>query len=276
MTLKELFEYCSDELSFGECGNFEAQCIFEDMLKVDRSRILSSSSPVTEDDILLVNSIIERRKAGEPLQYILGTWDFYDLTFFVGQGVLIPRPETEILVDFALDNLKDIKNPVIFDLCAGTGCIGLTIAKHMPEATVYLLEKQENAFEYLKKNADNLTLENVQLIKGDLFTFDFDELPMADLIVSNPPYIPTTEIEELQKEVLSEPISALDGGNDGLDFYRCLADKWTSKVKKSGFMAFECGDNQSSDVIDIFNGKYVENNVIFDFNNIDRIVTFRI
>lgn len=276
MTLKELFEYCSDELSFGECGNFEAQCIFEDMLKVDRSRILSSNSPVTEDDILLVNSIIERRKAGEPLQYILGTWDFYDLTFFVGQGVLIPRPETEILVDFALDNLKDIKNPVIFDLCAGTGCIGLTIAKHMPEATVYLLEKQENAFEYLKKNADNLTLENVQLIKGDLFTFDFDELPMADLIVSNPPYIPTTEIEELQKEVLSEPISALDGGNDGLDFYRCLADKWTSKVKKSGFMAFECGDNQSSDVIDIFNGKYVENNVIFDFNNIDRIVTFRI
>lgn len=276
MTLKELFEYCSDELSFGECGNFEAQCIFEDMLKVDRSRILCSNSPVTKDDILLVNSIIERRKAGEPLQYILGTWDFYDLTFFVGQGVLIPRPETEILVDFALDNLKDKKNPVIFDLCAGTGCIGLTIAKHMPEATVYLLEKQENAFEYLKKNADNLTLENVQLIKGDLFTFDFDELPMADLIVSNPPYIPTTEIEELQKEVLSEPISALDGGNDGLDFYRCLADKWTSKVKKSGFMAFECGDNQSSDVIDIFNGKYVENNVIFDFNNIDRIVTFRI
>ena len=276
MTLKELFEYCSDELSFGECGNFEAQCIFEDMLKVDRSRILSSSSPVTEDDILLVNSIIERRKAGEPLQYILGTWDFYDLTFFVGQGVLIPRPETEILVDFALDNLKDIKNPVIFDLCAGTGCIGLTIAKHMPEATVYLLEKQENAFEYLKKNADNLTLENVQLIKGDLFTFDFDELPMADLIVSNPPYIPTTEIEELQKEVLSEPISALDGGNDGLDFYRCLADKWTSKVKKSGFMAFECGDNQSKDVTDLFFGKYTENNVIFDFNNIDRIVTFRI
>ena len=276
MTLKELFEYCSDELSFGECGNFEAQCIFEDMLKVDRSRILCNNSPVTKDDILLVNSIIERRKAGEPLQYILGTWDFYDLTFFVGQGVLIPRPETEILVNFALDNLKDIKNPVIFDLCAGTGCIGLTIAKHMPEATVYLLEKQENAFEYLKKNADNLTLENVQLIKGDLFTFDFDELPMADLIVSNPPYIPTTEIEELQKEVLSEPISALDGGNDGLDFYRCLADKWTSKVKKSGFMAFECGDNQSSDVIDIFNGKYVENNVIFDFNNIDRIVTFRI
>jgi release factor glutamine methyltransferase len=231
---------------------------------------------VSEDDISLVNSVVERRKAGEPLQYILGAWDFYDLTFLVGKGVLIPRPETEILVDFALENLKDIENPVVFDLCAGTGCIGLTIAKHIPNASVYLLEKEENAFNYLKKNADNLALENVRLINGDLFTFDIQELPMADLIVSNPPYIPTTEIEELQREVLSEPLSALDGGYDGLDFYRCLADKWSSNVKKSGFMAFECGDNQSADVIDIFNGKYVENNVIFDFNNIDRIVIFRI
>lgn len=276
MTLKELFEYCSNELSFGECGNFEAQCIFEDILKVDKSKIISSTFLVSEDDISLINNVVERRKAGEPLQYILGTWDFYDLTFFVGKGVLIPRPETEILVDFALDNLKDIKNPVIFDLCAGTGCIGLTIAKHIPDATVYLLEKEKNAFEYLKKNADNLALDNVQLINDDLFTIDLLKLPLADMVLSNPPYIPTKEIEELQKEVLSEPISALDGGKDGLNFYRCLADKWTSKVKKSGFMALECGDNQSADVVEIFNGKYAENNVIFDFNNIDRIVTFRI
>ncbi len=276
MTLKELFEYCSNELSFGECGDFESQCVFEDLLKVDRSKILSSNSPVSEDDISLVNNVVKRRKSGEPLQYILGNWDFYDLTFLVGKGVLIPRPETEILVDFALDKLNDIKNPVVFDLCAGTGCIGLTIAKHIPDATVYLLEKEKNAFEYLKKNADNLALDNVRLINDDLFTMDLLKLPLADMILSNPPYIPTKEIDELQKEVLSEPISALDGGNDGLDFYRCLADKWTSKVKNSGFMVFECGDNQSAAVVGIFNGKYTENNVIFDFNNIDRIVTFRI
>ncbi len=276
MTLKELFTYCSGQLSFGECGDFEAQCIFEDILNIKKDRIFLNDLSASDEDIELVNSVIKRRKAGEPLQYILGTWDFYDLTFSVGKGVLIPRPETEILVDFAFDNLKAIKNPVVFDLCAGTGCIGLTIAKHRPDATVYLLEKEENAFEYLKKNADNLVLDNVRLINGDLFTMDLSKLPSADMILSNPPYIPSTEIEELQKEVLSEPISALDGGDDGLDFYRCLADKWTSKVKKSGFMALECGDNQSKDVTDLFFGKYTENNVIFDFNNIDRIVTFRI
>lgn len=276
MTLKDLFAYCSSQLSFGDCGDFETQCIFEDILKIKKDRIFLNDVPASDEDVALVNSVIERRKAGEPLQYILGTWDFYDLTFFVGKGVLIPRPETELIVDFALEKLKNISDPVVFDLCAGTGCIGLTIAKHIPDATVYLLEKEENAFVYLKKNVENLSLDNIKLINDDLFTTDLSQFPLADIILSNPPYIPSTEIEELQKEVLSEPISALDGGCDGLDFYRCLATKWCLKLKENGFMALECGDNQSKDVIEIFRGKYTENNVIFDFNNIDRIVTFRI
>ncbi len=276
MTLKELFTYCSNQLSFGDCGDFEAQCIFEDILKVKREKIYYIDKIASEDDVSLVNSVIERRKAGEPLQYILGNWDFYDLTFSVGKGVLIPRPETELLVDYAIEKLKNIDNSIVFDLCSGTGCIGLTVAKHISDATVYLLEKEKTAFEYLKLNAKNLNLKNVNLINDDLFTIDLSKLPSADIILSNPPYIPSTEIKELQKEVLSEPISALDGGNDGLDFYRCLAEKWSGKVKENGFMAFECGDNQSSDIIDIFNGYFKENSVIFDFNNIDRIVTFRI
>lgn len=276
MTLKELFTYCSNQLSFGNCGDFEAQCIFEDILKVKREKIYFIDKIASEDDVSLINSVIERRKAGEPLQYILGNWDFYDLTFSVGKGVLIPRPETELLVDYAIEKLKNIDNPIVFDLCSGTGCIGLTVAKHIPDATVYLLEKEKTAFEYLKLNAKNLNLKNVNLINDDLFTIDLSKLPSADIILSNPPYIPSTEIKELQKEVLSEPISALDGGNDGLDFYRCLAEKWSGKVKENGFMAYECGDTQSSDIIDIFNGKFKENSVIFDFNNIDRIVTFRI
>lgn len=276
MTLKELFNYCSSQLSFTECGDFEAQCVFEDVLSGKRDKIFFSNEIASEENISLVNSIIERRKAGEPLQYILGNWDFYDLTFSVGKGVLIPRPETELLVDFAIEKMKNIPNPVIYDLCAGTGCIGLTVAKHIPNATVFLLEKEDAAFKYLKINSDNLKLKNISIIQGDLFTFDTSVLPMADLILSNPPYIPSYEIDELQKEVLSEPVTALDGGNDGLDFYRCLATHWTDKVKVDGFMAFECGDNQSSDIINIFNGKNIENSVIFDFNNIDRIVTFRL
>ncbi len=276
MTLKELFTYCSNELSFGDCGDFEAQCIFEDILNIRKDKLYCNSETVSDKDISLINSIIDRRKTGEPLQYILGNWDFYDLTFSVGKGVLIPRPETELLVDFAIEKMKYMSKPVVFDLCAGTGCIGLTVAKHLPNAIVYLLEKEDSAFEYLKVNADNLMLENIKLLKGDLFIFDNSTLPMADLILSNPPYISSAEIKELQKEVLSEPISALDGGKDGLDFYRCLADRWSNKVKENGFMAFECGDNQSSDIINIFEGKNKENSVIFDFNNIDRIVTFRL
>ena len=276
MTLNELFTYCSNQLSFGDCGNFETQCIFEDVLNIKKEKLYCNDMLASENEIQIIDNIIKRRKAGEPLQYVLGNWDFYDLTFSVGKGVLIPRPETELLVDFALTNLKGVVNPVVYDLCAGTGCIGLTIAKHLPNAKVFLLEKEQEAFDYLNKNAQNYKFDNVKLLNDDLFTIDLDELPMADIIISNPPYIPSSEICDLQKEVLYEPISALDGGTDGLDFYRCLASKWVNNVKENGLMAFECGDGQTQDIINIFDGLYKDKNIIFDFNNIDRIVTFRI
>lgn len=276
MTIKELYTYCSDELSFTECGDFETMCIFNDILGFTKSQILLNSQPVTSFHQEKINDVINRRKNGEPLQYILGKWDFYDLSFSVGDGVLIPRPETEILVDFALEKLKDIYNPVVYDLCSGSGCIGLTIAKHLKDAKVYLLEKEENALKYLLKNKEDLKLDNVTVINDDLFTVDLSLFPECDLIVSNPPYIMSNEISKLQKEVLFEPLTALDGGTDGYDFYRCLADRWSGKVKKGGYIALECGEEQSKYIIKLFNGKYIESNVIFDFNNIDRVVTFRI
>lgn len=276
MTLKQLYKYCSDKLAFGDCGDFEALCIFNDLLGVSKGKILLSDVQATEEQEKLVNDAIRRRENGEPLQYILGKWDFYDLTFTVGDGVLIPRPETEMLVDFALEKLKDIKNPVIYDLCAGTGCIGLTIASHRKDATVYLLEKEDKAFTFLEKNKEQLKLDNAILLHGDLFDFDFSSLPPCDLLLSNPPYINSDEIKTLQREVLKEPATALDGGADGLDFYRCIAERWDNKIRKGGFCAFECGERQSEDIIKIFNEKITEKQVLFDFNNIDRIVTFRI
>ena len=119
-------------------------------------------------------------------------------------------------------------------------------------------------------------LDNAQIIQGDLFNIDFSQIPQADVILSNPPYIPASEIDGLQKEVQFEPVTALDGGIDGLDFYRCIAENWLSRVKYNGYIALECGEEQSADIIDLFNGKYSEKQVIYDFNNIDRIVTFRI
>lgn len=276
MTLKELYKYCSDKLSFDECGDFEALCIFNDLLGISKGKILLSEVQATEEQKTIINEVISRRLNSEPLQYILGKWDFYDLTFAVGDGVLIPRPETETLVDFALEKLKNIKNPIVYDLCAGTGCIGLTIAAHRKDSMVYLLEKEDKAFAYLKKNKDLLRLENVVIIQGDLFDFDFSSLPNCDILLSNPPYINSDEINTLQKEVLKEPVTALDGGTDGLDFYRCIAERCVDKINKNGFYAFECGEQQSGDIIKIFNGKFSQKEILFDFNNIDRIVTFGI
>lgn len=276
MTIKQLYKYCADKLSFGECGEFESLCIFNDLLGISKTQILISNDEALEEQIKLIDSVIDRRLNGEPLQYILGKWDFYDLVFSVGEGVLIPRPETEMLVDFALDKLKDVKNPVIYDLCAGTGCIGLTIASHRKDAKVFLLEKEEKAYAYLEKNKFDLKIENAVILKGDLFDFNFSSLPKCDILISNPPYINTEEVKTLQKEVLQEPITALDGGADGLDFYRCIAQRWIKSVNKNGFIAFECGEQQSDDIISILNGKFSQKEVLFDFNNIDRIVTFRI
>ena len=276
MTLKDIYSYCTDELLFTDCAEFESQCLLEDILGYSKEQIFLNDVQLDDTDFEKIKNAVIRRKNGEPLQYILGKWDFYDLTFNVGEGVLIPRPETEMLVDFALDKLKNIENPVVYDLCSGSGCIGLTIAKHRKDATVFLLEKERSALKYLLKNKVDLELENVVVVYDDLFTVDLSIFPEADLILSNPPYIITEEISELQTEVLFEPVSALDGGNDGLDFYRCLADRWCNKVKNSGFIALECGEQQSNSIIDLFHDKFVESNVIFDFNNIDRIVTFGI
>ncbi len=276
MTLKELFRFCLDKLSFSDAPEFETTCTFEDLLNIPKSKIFFGDVQVTEEQIKTVESVVNRRKNGEPLQYILGKWDFYDMTFNVGEGVLIPRPETELLVDFALEKIRDIECPIIYDLCAGSGCIGLTIAHHRKDAKVYLLEKENGALKYLKSNKEKYNLDNAVIIQGDLFEFDFSKIPNADVILSNPPYIPASEISGLQKEVHFEPISALDGGIDGLDFYHCIAKKWVSKVKTNGYIALECGEEQSQDIINLFNGKYSEKQVIYDFNNIDRIVTFGI
>lgn len=276
MTISKLYKFAVTQLSFSECPNFEAMCIFNDILGIKREKALFDE---TEADLVLVeklNDVIERRKNGEPLQYIIGEWDFYDMTFFVGKGVLIPRPETEMLVDLTLQKFKDNDRIIVYDLCAGTGCIGLTVAKHLKNSTVYLIEKEENALKYLIRNKEKYGIDNAIIIKGDILNFDVTSLPNADLILSNPPYISTDEIQLLQKEVLNEPITALDGGKDGLMFYRAIASKWTDKVNKNGIIAMECGENQTDGITAVFDGRFAEKSVIFDFNNIDRIITFRI
>ncbi len=274
MKIKELLSQAVSLLSKADVDNAvnEARWIFEAAFECGRDfAVLHGESEADSAKSERFLGMIKSRVDGSPVQYVIGDWDFYGETFRVGEGVLIPRPETEMLVDFAIDYLADKKNPVVFDLCSGSGCIGLSVAKNRSDAKVFLLEKSEAAFRYLSENKKLLGCENAELISGDLFDgFEGFDLPEPDLILSNPPYIESAELPLLQKEVQKEPSMALDGGEDGYDFYRALALKWLPFCK--GAIAVECGENQTATIESLFTEKcarvYSEN----DFNGIGRMV----
>lgn len=274
MTVAELLKKGTSLLEKYKIENHinEARWIFESVFECAKEYIFfHSDDEVDSEKAVRYIDAVTRRASGEPVQYVIGSWDFYGKTFSVGRGVLIPRPETEILVDFALGFLKDKKNPVVFDLCSGSGCIGLSVAKHFPNSKVFLLEKSEDAFDYLEKNLSNLGCENAVPIRGDIFDgFEKFGLPKPDLILSNPPYIESNDIASLQSEVLFEPAMALDGGNDGFDFYRAINNKWLKNC--SGVVAVECGEGQAEKIEDIFSSHCGKTYSLTDFNGIKRVV----
>lgn len=279
MTVREALLSLKEKLRDIEDGDIEASYIIENICSMSRTQLLFSyNDEISQDHYDKALLMAERRLNGEPIQYILGSWDFMDFSFEVGEGVLIPRPETEILVENILYRIKDISEPVVYDLCSGSGCIGLSIKKIRNDAKVFLVEKSDDALYYLRRNLRNLcgSLDNTTAIQGDILNADnFTDLPCADVIVSNPPYIRSAEIETLQNEVLREPHMALDGGEDGLIFYRVLVNEWSKKLNNSGFMAFECGEDQAQDICNLFDKINFDNEIINDYNNIQRIVIGR-
>ena len=279
MTVREALLNLKDKLKAVEDGDTEASYILENACSLNRTQLIFCyGDEISQDAYEKAFSMADRRLSSEPIQYILGLWDFMGFSFEIGEGVLIPRPETEILVEKVLERIKSINEPVIFDLCSGSGCIGLSIKKIRTDAKVFLVEKSDDALFYLKNNCRKLCgeLNDTTVIQGDILQFEsFDGLPHADVIVSNPPYIRSNEIPGLQSEVLREPHLALDGGEDGLIFYRVLVNKWSKKLKSEGFMAFECGENQANDICDLFAKINFDKEIINDYNNIQRIVTGR-
>ena len=167
--------------------------------------------------------------------------------FFVGEGVLIPREDTSVVVQLCLDNIKNLygtDNLSVIDLCAGSGAISISLAKALPNSRVTALELSDKAIYYLQKNIHHNGCGNVEAVKGNVFT-DFNITDAAyDVIISNPPYIISSEIKTLQREVQYEPAMALDGGSDGYDFYRAIISKWSNKLKSGGLLVFELGENQ--------------------------------
>jgi len=192
-----------------------------------------------------------RRMNGEPLQYILGEWEFYGLPFKVGEGVLIPRQDTETVVDVAIRKLSDKHGIIVTDLCSGSGCIGIALEKNLYCEKVVCVEKSDKAVEYLRQNV-RLNGSEAEVLHGDIFREDvINAVPMSDLIVCNPPYITAEDMETLQREVTFEPESALFGGEDGLDYYRDITRIYKDKLKNGGLLMFEIGIGQEDEVMRI-------------------------
>lgn len=255
MTISELLKSGAERLKAAGTvdAEYDARCLAEYALNCDYFALrLDFQKELDEKVVEKYFSLIERRLSGEPLQYILEEWEFMGLPFKVGEGVLIPRPETEILAEFAFDFLKKKNDPIVFDLCSGSGCIAISVAKLCPNSTVYAVEKSDAAFNYLMKNIELNGVKNVKAVKGDVFdkTILFGIAP--DLILSNPPYIRSSDIEGLQSEVKKEPITALDGGEDGYDFYRVIASDWIKQIKSGGAIAVECAEDQTEYISGLF------------------------
>lgn len=236
----KLLEQCDSD-----SAHFDTMCIFQDVLG-EKNIYLNYDKTISDCNADKIRKLIRKRAEQYPLQYLLGEWEFFGYPFKTGEGVLIPRPDTETLVERVIKICceKNKKAPIIADLCSGTGCIAVTLKKEIPDAEIYAVELSDNALEYLRQNVV-LNNADIHIIKGDVLSNKtIEQIPEADIIVSNPPYLTSEEMNNLQTEVSFEPSMALFGGTDGLDFYRIITDMWKNILKKGGFIAYEFGFGQ--------------------------------
>ena len=220
---------------------------------------------------------IEKLSQGIPLQHITHSQEFMKMDFYVNEKVLIPRPDTEILVEEVIKIASKMQNPVILDLCTGSGAIGISIAKYVKDAKIYATDISEEALEIARRNAQNLGVtEKIKFIKSNLF--DKIKKIKFDIIVSNPPYIKKEDIHYLSEEVQKEPELALNGGDDGLDFYRKIVNQSIEYLKLGSYLCMEIGYDQKIDVIDIIEqeNKYVDTYSKKDLYGNDRIIVTRV
>ena len=257
-------------------SGFDAGCIIEKHTGIKRHEIVLRDESLSERCLEAFWADIARRERREPLQYIVGTWPFYGLDFFVGDGVLIPRPDTGILVEEAIDFLKRHQSPRILDLCAGSGCISTAVLKNVENSSAVCLELSNNAAFYLKKNLDFHGLSHcAQIVNADMLSQTTAATLSGefDALLSNPPYIKSCDIASLEPEVAEyEPRLALDGGADGLTFYRA-AGLYLPLLKDGGMAAFEVGIGEAFDVAAILEGFGLHGVFVKkDYGGIERVV----
>ena len=272
MKIIELLNYGKIYLKDVDEGSLKAKILLEYILKVEREYIITHYEDiVSETQITLYQSKLEELKRGKPIQYITNHQEFMKLDFYVDENVLIPQPDTEILVEKVIEILKNKKNTCsVLDICTGSGAIGISIAKYIPKADVYVSDISRPALKIAQKNALKNEVENIHFILSDGFKNinkkDFD------IIVSNPPYIETDIINGLPEEVKHEPHLALDGGKDGLDFYRIFSEQSPLFLKPSGYLCLEIGYQQKEEVSKLLKNYFKNIKIFQDYGGRDRVV----
>ncbi len=261
MTLREVYTLCCKR-----AGKTDGKILFTYLTNKTIADMLTHPEQNIEVD---VTSALKRVETGEPIQYIVGQTEFMSLPFIVSSSVLIPRQDTETLVELAISFLKNKTNAIGLDLCTGSGCIAVSIQKYT-DTKMTGLDISAEALKIARKNAE-LNSVNTSFIEADVRTFC--ELKELDIVVSNPPYIETAKIAALEKNVTAfEPHLALDGGENGLDFYAHIAQNSYKMLKRGGMLAVEIGYEQGAAVSSILRYHFGNSTVLKDLCGKDRVV----
>lgn len=275
MTLTEVYKFGKDNLEsvYNYDISNEIVLLMQKCFNITKSDIIANPNKIVDENKFKEFSrFIKRRMSKEPLQYILGRWSFMGNDISVGPGVFIPRYDTEVLVEEAIKLINNDKEYKIVELCAGSGAISISLSKKKPDIEILAIEKSKKAFGYLSNNIE-LNECNIKAINTDIFDCDNLNIQNIDMLIANPPYIKTDDIDCLDEEVKMEPIEALDGGPDGLIYYRQISSIWRDKIKDGGYLIVEIGVNQSEDVKNIFkSNNFKEIYSVKDLSGIDRVI----
>lgn len=274
MTARQWHTHATAVLTAAGCEDaaFDARCLLEDLGGLPRGHA-PRDTELTAAQSERLSCALSERADGRPLQYILGQWDFLSLTLAVGEGVLIPRADTECLCELVARRLDGVDRPRVLDLCAGSGCVGLGIASLCNGVQVTAVELSDAALPYLRENVARYPSYAVTVRQADVLAAQDAFEDGWDAIVSNPPYIPSGDLDALMREVQREPRMALDGDADGLKFYRAIVQNWCPKLRDGGFCAVEVGIGQAQDVAALFTAVGLSDvGVIRDLGGVERVV----
>ncbi|MDF2695459.1 MAG: Protein-N(5)-glutamine methyltransferase PrmC [Labilithrix sp.] len=277
-TIGSLVKWATDDFRTRgiESPRLDAEVLVAFALGIDRTRvIIESMRPLEAAELALLRDLVRRRRAHEPIAYLRGEREFYGRTFHVDSRVLIPRPDTEALVDVALARTAHVSLSMRqLDLCTGSGCVAITMARQRPTAKVLASDLSADALAVARQNAYRLGAYNVAFVESDLFA----QIPQAarfDVITANPPYIASDEIATLMPDVRDfEPRTALDGGVDGLDFVRKIVDEAPAWLVPGGVLALEIGAGEAAATRALLEGRgYSDVAVERDYGKIERVVS---